>query len=926
MTIDTSPPPDSDDWLTYRHDGQLTGYCRLKGNITHPQIRWKYFLGGLPGEISTLPTLRSETDLIVPSGGCLLRIRWTGELIWKSPALGIEGMCTLADVDGDGTTEVVASSGKELLILSSEDGRLLWRYYFGPPRSSGAYPPMILTHQFDKTRKGLQIIVGLLSSKEVLVFDFSDGVANARLQHTLWMNDAFNPTVVVADIDGDGQEEIIVTKLGAVYIFNPITGELKRRCDWISGGERRRNYGLFQIADVNNDGILECVSLSSAVTRHLSVVDNDGKGNLALLWDRFIEHIYPTDTTEVRHTINSVHDVDGDGLPEIVVSLYNTRQDQRWWLEVIDARNGNVKAEIPDHYLWGIQDVDGDGTFELLTSIEPMRIPKQHSQLQVLDWNGNVFAPIWEASEARFAGRSFGAQPDRSHFRGGYIESDEVWFKRLNGEDGFFVITENQNESKVHCVTAAGKTTREHFLALHGLRSLRIAAICDVNGDGENELVLVSEGGNIHVVDVHGEVLSQFSSGAKPSSSSIVFHSKMYSGSLLAIPDATEDIHLLRFDKATQQPRLVWKRAGKGRRGWNYSYHSPHAADIDGDGEYELLAGMDRDNASALQALSLSGEVKKEWVFGGFPSPKHGTRIGIYEWLQVASRESLGHLLVSFYASASMNSEETLCIDLATGKGKWRRKEVGEGEYGRGFGPWGLTTAVHDLSHATEALFLAKDTLCHFDSSSGEWKHSPWVLREATMEVMKKAGTLDISPESLASNTDPFTAYGSLIVCDVNGDGIEEFIVAGCFGALGVMDREHRILWWKSVPLADLSMRYPGVADVDNDGIIELGVGYSQGDFVCYSAVSGDAKWRINLGSITSDIVSCDIDGDGHPEFIAGTADGRLLVIGNGGVIKWSHDFGYSVGFPVIADFDEDGLPEILVAVGDGWLYSVGQA
>lgn len=177
----------------------------------------------------------------------------------------------------------------------------------------GAHPPMILTHQFDKTRKGLQIIVGLLSSKEVLVFDFSDGVANARLQHTLWMNDAFNPTVVVADIDGDGQEEIIVTKLGAVYIFNPITGELKRRCDWISGGERRRNYGLFQIADVNNDGILECVSLSSAVTRHLSVVDNDGKGNLALLWDRFIEHIYPTDTTEVRHTINSVHDVDGDG-------------------------------------------------------------------------------------------------------------------------------------------------------------------------------------------------------------------------------------------------------------------------------------------------------------------------------------------------------------------------------------------------------------------------------------------------------------------------------------------------------------------------------------------------------------------------------------------------------------------------------------
>jgi len=883
-----------------------------------------------------------------------MRAKWTGERVWKSPALGIEGICTLADVDGDGKTEVIASSGKDLFILSSEDGRLLWRYYFGPPRSSGTYPLMVLAHQLDKSRNGMQVFVGLMSAKEVLVFDFSNGAANGKLWHTLWMNDAFNPTVVVADMDGDGQEEIIVTKLGAIYLFNPITGELKRQYDWISGGERRRNYGLFQIIDIDKDGVLECVAISSAVTRHLSVVDNDGKGNLTLLWDRFIEHIYPTDTTEVRYTINSVRDVDGDGFPEIVVSLFNTRRDESWWLEVINPINGKVKAEIPYHYLWGVQDVDGDGVFELLTSVEEKRVPKRLSQLQVFDWNGKEFAPMWQTSEARFAGRVFSSQGERSFFRGGYIEFDEVWFERLNGKVGFFVITESQKESKIHYVVAEPKSIREQTIALERLAHLRIAAICDVNSDGANELVLTAERGEIYVVDADGTILSQFKSGAKPSSSPIVFHSKRQGENFLAIPDTAEEIHLLRFDKvgteqrsvSTQQPTLalwnnnlqnsmgsetyystglVWKRKGKGRRGWNYTYHSPYITDIDGDGEYEMLIGIEKNGASALQVLALDGTVKKEFEFQEFPPPKHGSRIGIYEWLYVPTNHGAGHLLISFYSSASMNSEETLCIDIATGKKRWRRKEVGEGEYGRGFGPWGLTTIVPSSKNSIDALFLAKDTVCHFDTGSGEWRQNPWVLREATMKVMEEAGTLDTSPQSLASNADPFTAYGSVIICDVNNDGMEEFIFAGCFGALGVMNQNHDILWWKSVPLSDLSMRYPGVADIDGDSIIELGVGYSRGEFICYSAETGDVKWQINLGSVTSDIVSCDIDGDGYAEFIAGMADGRLLAIGNGGVIKWSYDFGFSVGSPVIADFDGDGLAEIFVVVGDGWLYSMGQ-
>ena len=87
--------------------------------------------------------------------------------------------------------------------------------------------------------------------------------------------------------------------------------------------------------------------------------------------------------------------------------------------------------------------------------------------------------------------------------------------------------------------------------------------------------------------------------------------------------------------------------------------------------------------------------------------------------------------------------------------------------------------------------------------------------------------------------------------------------------------------------------------------------------------------WSLDLRSTTADIVSCDIDGDGKEEFIAGTTDGRLLAIGTDasgkGVIRWGVNIGFALGSPVIADVDGDGCCEILVVSGDGSLVCVGK-
>jgi outer membrane protein assembly factor BamB len=126
-----------------------------------------------------------------------------------------------------------------------------------------------------------------------------------------------------------------------------------------------------------------------------------------------------------------------------------------------------------------------------------------------------------------------------------------------------------------------------------------------------------------------------------------------------------------------------------------------------------------------------------------------------------------------------------------------------------------------------------------------------------------------------------------------------------------------------------MMLRLPGIADVYGNGTLCIGICRGTGEFVCMEAATGKELWTIDLQSTTADIASCDIDGDGKEEFIAGTTDGRLLALGvdarGAGAIKWSMTFGYSLGNPVVADADGDGLPEVMVVSGDGTLLCIGK-
>jgi hypothetical protein len=898
----------SGEWHTYRRDDALSAHCDLRGNIIDPKVQWKLFVGGTRQNVVALPSPH-EQDILLCYGGVIIRSDLFGKYKWQTAPHGIQGVTAVVDIDGDGRTEIVACSGYEVLIFSADDGRLLWSHRFAPPESYGIYSSILRVHKFFDDRESHQLLVPAFHTKDIYLFDFVDGAENGKILHKLHMDDAFHPTVFIGDVNNDGNDEIMVSRLGDVAVFDPRTGKMRSRTVWSTGDQRRRTYGLVELCDIDGDGDLECVILAKQVTRHITVLDNDGAGKFSLQWDRFIEHIYPTDTTEVRYVNNSICDIDGDGKYEIAVSIFNEHKDERWRTEIIDARSGNVKSTFEDCYLYDVRDIDGDGKYELFVSVESGRIPGKRSVLKIIRPSGEI---LWQKDSSAFACKSVPVGSHQGKFRPELFECDEVWADK----QGFFVFDGDANLKKIDT------------------RDFSEQQICSTTAEtiisamAEDTLVLSDKVGGITIVDGDNKVHAQWQCGMslatdghpveRPSPTPIIFSSS--EDRFLAIPDHGNIVSLYKYHGKNEAPELVWQKQGRGRIGFDRTYHSVTVTDMNGKSNI-LLAVPGK--CAALAMYDVDGTKLKEYSFKDFPSIELGVRTGCYDWIAFDS-DTEKKLFISFYGSLSMNSESSLCMDTQSGNIEWQRDVIGEGEYGRGFGAWGIASKRGDK----EGFFCAKDTFCNVDLRTGELIAKPFLLTDLTREAMKRSGTYKEEDGSvLVTANDPFSAYGSVVLRDVNNDRRDEIFIMGSLGGFGALDADKNVLWWSIAPLDDVMYRLGGIADVDGDGKFEIGIGHSNGDLRCYDALTGKEKWRMTLGFTTIDCATCDIDGDGRAEFICRTTDGRLLAVGVDEqmqpCIKWSMRFDFAVGNPVIADFNGDGLPEIFVVAGDGYLYCI---
>ena len=192
------------------------------------------------------------------------------------------------------------------------------------------------------------------------------------------------------------------------------------------------------------------------------------------------------------------------------------------------------------------------------------------------------------------------------------------------------------------------------------------------------------------------------------------------------------------------------------------------------------------------------------------------------------------------------------------------------------------------------------------------------------------------------------TVWSSPSLYDVDGDGRQEIFIGGDSAPGGPEDWRggvFRALDWTGDParpvrevwkqrIGEVIMSSPAVGDINGDGRLEAVVG--TGTFYDNADSRKVWAWHLSDGSpvpgwpqatgwhVIGSPVLGDLTGDGRPEVVIASRDGKVYAWQGNGALLWAVEpqksgegGGEMVSTPVIADLNGDGRQD--VAVGNGW-------
>lgn len=376
------------------------------------------------------------------------RVEWSYDTrgkIYSSPVI--------ADVDGDGRSEVIVTASRDHRVLCfGGDGEVRWQYQICGQASDGLQAtPSVVDYDGDGRR-------------EVFFADNSGVVGcldyRGRLIWRVFTGDRINYSApVVADIDGDGRIEVLFGTLsGTLYCLDDTGSE---RWHYQADGSvegvpavlRDPHTSQMRVYAVFTGGMAACLS-------------SEGK----VVWS----HNEPSETKR-RCSGPALGDLDGDGRIEMVCATADFQ------VIVVDALTGaerwrwKGRHQVDQTNSFALADLDGSGHLDIICG-----------DGSGLGGPGSVY--VLRNGKALWS----------TDVPGGVVQGPSVGDVDGDGELEILVCT---RENRMTCLSRRG--ARKWDVACNA-GALSTPALGDIDADGQTEIVFTCKDGFVRSVSVGG--------------------------------------------------------------------------------------------------------------------------------------------------------------------------------------------------------------------------------------------------------------------------------------------------------------------------------------------------------------------------------------------------------------------------------------